>query len=65
MDTKLYIGGEFVIGAGESEEIFDPTTGEVIVRIPSASQEQINQAVTAATRAFARKKCASSAPCWI
>jgi aminobutyraldehyde dehydrogenase len=53
MDTKLYIGGEFVIGAGESEEIFDPTTGEVIARIPSASQEQINQAVTAATRAFA------------
>ena len=52
MDTKLHIGGKFVIGAGESEEILNPATGEVIARIPSASQEQIDQAVTAATRAF-------------
>jgi aminobutyraldehyde dehydrogenase len=52
MDTKLYIGGKFVIGAGESEKILNPATGEVIASIPSASQEQIDQAVAAATGAF-------------
>ncbi len=52
MDTKLCIGGQFVKGAGDSEEILNPATGELIARIPSASKEQIDQAVTAATRAF-------------
>jgi aminobutyraldehyde dehydrogenase len=52
MDTKLYIGGKFVTGAGDSEEILNPATGELIARIPSASKEQIDQAVAAATRAF-------------
>src|SRR5258706_3485850 len=52
METKLYIDGEFVIGAGESEEILNPATGELIARIPSASREQIDRAVGAATRAF-------------
>lgn len=52
MDMKLYIGGRFVIGAGESEEILNPATGDLIARIPSASKEQIDQAVAAATRAF-------------
>lgn len=52
MDTKLYVGGKFVVGAGEAEEILNPATGELVTRVPSASQEQIDQAVTAATRAF-------------
>jgi aminobutyraldehyde dehydrogenase len=52
METKLCIGGKFVLGAGESEEILNPATGELIARIPSASPEQVDQAVTAATRAF-------------
>jgi aminobutyraldehyde dehydrogenase len=52
MDTKLYVGGKFVLGAGEAEEILNPATGELVTRVPSASQEQIDQAVTAATRAF-------------
>ena len=52
METKLYIGGKFVLGAGDTEEILNPATGELIVRIASASQEQIDQAVAAATRAF-------------
>jgi aminobutyraldehyde dehydrogenase len=38
METKLYIGGKFVLGAGESEEILNPATGELIARIRSASQ---------------------------
>jgi aminobutyraldehyde dehydrogenase len=52
METTLYIGDRFVTGAGETEEILNPATGETIVKIPSASCEQIDLAVTAATRAF-------------
>jgi aminobutyraldehyde dehydrogenase len=52
METKLYIDGRFVIGAGETEEILNPATAELIAKIPSASQEQIDHAVAAATRAF-------------
>ena len=52
MDTKLYIGGQFVPGAGDTEEVLNPATGELVVRIASASQEQIDQAVAAATHAF-------------
>jgi aminobutyraldehyde dehydrogenase len=53
VQTKLCIDGEFVLGAGETEEILDPATDKLIARIPSASREQIDQAVNAATRAFA------------
>ncbi len=52
METKLYIGGKFVLGAGESEAILNPATGEPIAGIPSASREQIDRAVAAATDAF-------------
>jgi aminobutyraldehyde dehydrogenase len=52
METKLHIGGEFVPGTGETEDILNPATGELIARIPSASEEQIDQAVAAAARAF-------------
>jgi aminobutyraldehyde dehydrogenase len=52
METELYIAGEFVVGAGEAEEILNPATGELIARTPSASREQIDRAVGAATRAF-------------
>jgi aminobutyraldehyde dehydrogenase len=52
METMLYIGDRFVVGAGEPEEILNPATGETIAKIPSASQEQVDLAVTAATRAL-------------
>jgi aminobutyraldehyde dehydrogenase len=52
METKLHIGGEFVLGTGQSEDIRNPATEELIARIPSASQEQIDQAVAAARQAF-------------
>src|SRR5690348_10768662 len=60
METKLYIDGEFVVGAGEPEEILDPATGELIARILSASREQIDRAVGAASRAL--PKWASTTP---
>ncbi|MGH8863969.1 MAG: aldehyde dehydrogenase family protein, partial [Burkholderiales bacterium] len=51
-EMKLLIGGKFVPGAGESEEVLNPATGDLIARIPSASQEQVDEAVAGATRAF-------------
>ena len=36
----------------KAEEILNPATAELIAKIPSASEEQIDQAVAAATRAF-------------
>jgi aminobutyraldehyde dehydrogenase len=53
MQTKLFINGEFISGAGQDEVIRDPATGETIVSVPEASPEQINRAVTAASAAFA------------
>jgi aminobutyraldehyde dehydrogenase len=53
MQTKLFIDGRFAAGGGVEEEILNPATGGLITKIPSASREQIDQAVAAAGRAFA------------
>ncbi len=53
MQTKMFIAGEFVQGTGKLLEILNPATGKTIVQIPEASPEQVNQAVNAATNAFA------------
>ncbi|MCE9649131.1 MAG: gamma-aminobutyraldehyde dehydrogenase [Parvibaculum sp.] len=52
MQTKLFIGGEFVTGEAADEDILNPATGALIAKIPSASKAQIDQAVAAAARAF-------------
>ena len=52
MQTKLFIGGQFVNGEGADEEILNPATGELIGKIPSASKGQIDAAVAAASKAF-------------
>lgn len=52
MQTKLFINGNFVNGEASGDEILNPATGELIVNIPSASPSQINDAVSAATKAF-------------
>ena len=52
MQTKLFIGGEFVNGEGADEEVLNPATGELIGKIPSASKGQIDAAVAAASKAF-------------
>jgi aminobutyraldehyde dehydrogenase len=53
MQTKLFIGGQFVAGEGADEEILNPATGALIAKIPSASKSQIDLAVASATKAFA------------
>jgi aminobutyraldehyde dehydrogenase len=52
MDTRLLIGGKFEDGEGDSETILNPATGETLLKLPSASTDQINRAVAAAVRAF-------------
>jgi aminobutyraldehyde dehydrogenase len=52
MQTNLLIGGTFVEGRGVAEEILNPATAALIAAIPSASPQQIDEAVAAAARAF-------------
>jgi acyl-CoA reductase-like NAD-dependent aldehyde dehydrogenase len=52
MQTQMLIGGEFVAGDGQTEEILNPATGETIAPINSASSEQVDAAVAAAAAAF-------------
>ena len=50
---QLYIGGEWVEPAGEgSIEVVNPTTEEVIGRIPEGTAEDADRAVRAARAAF-------------
>lgn len=50
---KLFIGGEFVESAsGKTFPTKNPATGEVIVKVYEAGQEDVDRAVEAAERAF-------------
>jgi aminobutyraldehyde dehydrogenase len=53
LPTALFIDGAFVPGQGEAEQVLNPCTGQLLVALPEASTEQVNQAVAAAHRAFA------------
>ena len=49
MQTKLFIGGEFVDGlAGGTIPVFNPFSGEVICEIAEARAEDVDRAVDAA-----------------
>ena len=50
--TDLLIDQQLVKGEGPDEPILNPATGEVLCIVPEASPEQINRAVSAASRAF-------------
>ncbi len=50
---KQFIGGEFVESAsGETMEILNPATGEVIAEVPRGSAEDVDRAVAAAQKAW-------------
>jgi aminobutyraldehyde dehydrogenase len=53
MNTRLLIGDALALGEGAPEDILDPATGQVIARVPEASEAQVAQATAAAQRAFA------------
>lgn len=52
MDTQMLIGARFEAGTETEENIFNPRTGEIVVKVPEASKDQINRAVEAAEKAF-------------
>jgi acyl-CoA reductase-like NAD-dependent aldehyde dehydrogenase len=50
---KIFVGGEFVEGTkGEWRGVLNPATGEVIAEVPECSEEDVDGAVQAASRAF-------------
>jgi betaine-aldehyde dehydrogenase len=50
---QLYIGGAFVdAAAGGSLDVIDPSTSEIIARVPDAGREDVDRAVKAAREAF-------------
>jgi len=51
--SKIFIGGEWIASAGSGvQEVYNPATGEVIAHAAKGSQEDVDQAVAAARRAF-------------
>ena len=52
MQTKMLIDGQLQAGNGESLPVYNPATGEVLVRIAEASPELVAAAVAAADRAL-------------
>ncbi|RDI73691.1 NAD-dependent aldehyde dehydrogenase [Gaiella occulta] len=53
MRRKMFIGGEFVDSvSGETMEILNPATGEVIAEVPRGTAEDVDRAVAAAEKAW-------------
>jgi betaine-aldehyde dehydrogenase len=51
--VRNFIGGEFVDAAGgQTEDVLNPATGEVIGTAPASGAEDVDRAVAAARRAF-------------
>ncbi|WP_238369578.1 gamma-aminobutyraldehyde dehydrogenase [Heliomarina baculiformis] len=52
MQTKMLIGGAQEAGTETEEQVLNPRTGEVIVKMAEADMDQVNRAVAAARAAF-------------
>ncbi len=52
MDTQMLIGAKLEKGKEAEENILNPKTGKSILHLAEASQDQIDRAVAAATKAF-------------
>ncbi|ASN07052.1 CoA-acylating methylmalonate-semialdehyde dehydrogenase [Virgibacillus necropolis] len=54
---KNYVGGEWVEAKSDkTEEVYNPATGEVIAHVPISSQEDVNNTVKIAAKAFQKWK---------
>ncbi len=50
---NLYIDGQFIHGGGRREqEVFNPATNQVIAKLPHATREDLDKALSSAQRAF-------------
>lgn len=56
MQTKLLINGALVAGEGESHAVYNPSQGNVLVRITEASGAQVHAAVQSADAGACRDK---------
>src|SRR5260221_2835413 len=54
MQTEMLIGSRFVKGTEHEEKILNPRTGKTILALPEASTDQVDAAVAAAEKAFAK-----------
>ena len=54
MLTEMLIGSRFVKGTEHAESILNPRTGKEVLSLPEASTEQVDAAVAAADKAFAK-----------
>ncbi len=53
MQQKMFIGGDFVDSvSGETMEVLNPATGEVIAEVPRGTAEDVDRAVQAAEKAW-------------
>ena len=53
-DLKLYIGGEWLDGAGrQGEDVINPATGKALGRLPHVSTADLDAAIAAAEKGFA------------
>lgn len=50
--TDMLIGGQPVLGEGESSDALDPATGSLLASVPEATERQVDAAVQAARKAF-------------
>jgi 1-pyrroline dehydrogenase len=51
--AEMFVGGKWVDSAsGETQQVWNPATGEVIAEVPKATAEDVNRAVEAAKKAF-------------
>src|SRR6266849_10409650 len=49
---KLLINGQWMEGSGKAFDTVNPATGEVLTQVSEASEQDVDQAVTAARKAF-------------
>ena len=52
MQHHLLINGELVAGEGETQPVYNPATGDVLLMLAEASPGQVDAAVNAAAAAF-------------
>ncbi|MDK9558582.1 aldehyde dehydrogenase family protein [Marinobacter sp. M216] len=50
--SRNYINGQWVDWSGDTLDVHEAGTGEVIARVPSSGREEMEQAIAAADRAF-------------
>ena len=51
-EVKNYVGGRFVAGGHDFLDVYNPSDGEVISRVPLSSRDEVDAAVTSAKAAF-------------